>query len=48
MNFPGRQGYGLFMTIVIGSGWAGSAFWGVGVDRFDWRSLILGIYGDFF
>ena len=52
--YPGRQAYGLFKTMIIGvgggllGGWVGSEFFGVSVDGFDWRSLLVAILGALF
>lgn len=52
--YPGRQGYGIFTTMIIGiiggvlGGWAGSMFFGVGALGFDWRSLIVAVLGAMF
>lgn len=52
--YPGRQGYGIFKTMIIGiiggvlGGWAGSTFFGVGTLGFDWRSLLVAVLGAMF
>ena len=52
--YPGRQGRNLLSTMFVGiaggllGGWAGSAFFGVGVSGFDWRSLLVAILGSMF
>ncbi len=52
--YPGRQGYGIFKTMIVGligaliGGWAGGVFFGVGVGGFDWRSLLVAILGSLF
>lgn len=52
--YPGRQGYGIFKTMLIGivgamlGGFAGSLFFGVGVGGLDWRSILVAIIGSMF
>ena len=52
--YPGRQGRSLFSTMLVGiaggllGGWAGSAFFGVGVSGFDWRSILVAVLGSMF
>jgi len=49
--YPGRQGYGIFKTMLIGiaggllGGWAGSVFFDVGVNGFNWRSILVAVLG---
>ncbi|MCY4171412.1 MAG: GlsB/YeaQ/YmgE family stress response membrane protein [Bacteroidetes bacterium] len=52
--YPGRQGYGIFKTMLIGivgamlGGFAGSLLFGVGVGGLDWRSILVAIIGSMF
>jgi len=52
--YPGRQGYGIFKTMLIGivgamlGGFAGSLFFGVGVGGLDLRSILVAIIGSMF
>ncbi len=52
--YPGRQGYGIFTTMIIGivgglvGGWAGSIFFDVGVSGLDWRSILVAVLGSMF
>ncbi|MCY4232813.1 MAG: GlsB/YeaQ/YmgE family stress response membrane protein [Bacteroidetes bacterium] len=52
--YPGRQGYGIFKTMLIGivgamlGGFAGSLLFGVGVGGLDLRSILVAIIGSMF